>query len=913
MKKHLIQFLMVCVLSVFSTVAWAQTTVKGIVVDADNSEPLIGAAVMENGTTNGTATDLDGAFELKVTRSNASLLLKYVGYKDLTVKISQRGNTVDLGTIKMETDAVVLKDVVITSSVAVARKTPVAMSQVPTLYIEDKLGTQEFPEILKSTPGVHANKQGGGYGDSEIYMRGFDNTNVATMINGVPMNDMENGTVYWSNWAGLSDVTRSMQTQRGLGASKVSAPSVGGTINIITKGLESKRGGNVSYAMGSNGMSKLLFTVSTGMNEKGWALTLLGAKQEGDGTAQGLDYVGYNYFMNIAKKINDSHQLSLTAFGAPQEHYQRSSNSALTIENWKMVEQKYGVKNYRYNATYGFDQNGQRKTSDYNVYHKPQISLNHQWAISDKSSLSTSVYMSIGRGYGYSGQANGSNSNFVDANGNSYTYQSWYGGRYGQLYNTFRKADGTFDYGAINDINANSEYGSLMVMTKSKNYHNWYGLLSTFTTQIGKNIDFYGGVDFRYYKGTHTNEIIDLYGGDYYMDDYRQTVSSSQNIKANDRSWVYQKLGVGDVVYRDYDSYVVQEGAFFQAEYNLDKLSAFISGSLSNTTYWRYGRFYYDEAHAKSKTVSYLGFTAKGGANYNLNENHNVFVNVGYISRAPKFSYGAFMTSTTSNVINPNAKNEKIFSVEAGYGFRNDWVTANLNVYYTKWLDKTMTKTGTLSNQETYYMNMTGVNALHKGVELEAKFKPTKWLDINAMFSWGDWQWASNATGYAYNDQGLPLTSTGEIASGVMASDHAWATINLDGVRVGGSAQTTAALGVDVKLDKHLSFSVDGNYMGRNYSYYSFSGSSLSLGKSLEIAEPWKIPAAVTFDLSGRYKFKMGGFDATLSGNVNNLLNYQYILKAWNPSSLTTAADETNIYCFFNTGRTYTLRLKLAF
>ena len=48
------------------------------------------------------------------------------------------------------------------------------------------------------------------------------------MINGVPVNDMENGRVYWSNWAGLSDVTSAMQVQRGLGASKVAVPSIGG-------------------------------------------------------------------------------------------------------------------------------------------------------------------------------------------------------------------------------------------------------------------------------------------------------------------------------------------------------------------------------------------------------------------------------------------------------------------------------------------------------------------------------------------------------------------------------------------------------------------------------------------------------------------------------------------------------------
>lgn len=128
----------------------------------------------------------------------------------------------------MQPDAVMLSDVTITSSVAVARKTPVAVSTVDPVFIEEKLGSQEFPEILKSTPGIYTTKDGGGYGDAQTRIRGFKSENVAMMINGVPMNGMENQKVYWSNWAGLSDVTRSMQVQRGLGAAKVSVPAVGG-------------------------------------------------------------------------------------------------------------------------------------------------------------------------------------------------------------------------------------------------------------------------------------------------------------------------------------------------------------------------------------------------------------------------------------------------------------------------------------------------------------------------------------------------------------------------------------------------------------------------------------------------------------------------------------------------------------
>ncbi len=88
---------------------------------------------------------------------------------------------------------------------------------------------------------------------------------------------------------------------------------------------------------------------------------------------------------------------------------------------------------------------------------------------------------------------------------------------------------------------------------------------------------------------------------------------------------------MGDVVYRDYDGFVMSEGAFGQVEYNKDKLSAFVAGSLSNTSYWRRDRFYYDADHEKSETVNFIGWTAKGGLNYNLTENHNVFANVGYI------------------------------------------------------------------------------------------------------------------------------------------------------------------------------------------------------------------------------------------------------------------------------------------
>ncbi|TCO87157.1 outer membrane receptor protein involved in Fe transport [Bacteroides heparinolyticus] len=901
MRRHLIHFLLVAVLSAFSAVASAQTTVKGQLVDAETGEPLVGAAVMVVGTAQGTVTDIDGYFKQDVA-PNGTLLFKYVGYKDLQKKIAQKGGTVDLGAVQMYADAVALNDVIITSQ-AIARKTPVAMSTIAPSYIEERIGTADFPQILKSSPGVYVSRGGGGFGDSKVNIRGFKSENVAVLVNGAPMNDMEWGGVYWSNWAGLTDVSSNVQYQRGLGASKVSAPSVGGSINIVTKATDAKKGGFASYAVGNDGYNKVLFSVSSGLTKDGWAFTLLGGKSWGDGYVQGTEFEGYTYFASLAKRLGDNHQVSLTAFGAPQWHNQRSNYDGLTIEGWQQV-QKYMQpgEQYRYNPTYGFGKNGERKTSARNKYHKPQIQFNHSWQIDSKSSLNSMLYMSIGDGYGYSGQ------------GTSAYSSAWYGSSDGVLSTTFRNADGTFAYDKIQEMNEQSTSGSQMVMSTSKNLHKWYGLLSTYTKELNDQINFYIGIDARYYIGTHTNEIIDLYNGSYYIDRYRKNVKAANFAGAGTDAFNYKKLTVGDVVYRDYDGHVLQGGVFGQAEYDNDKLTAFVSGSISEVSQWRYDRFYYDEAHAKSDKVNKLGFTIKGGANYNLDEHNNVFANVGYISRAPYFSGGAFLSSTVSNAVNKDAVNEKVLSFEVGYGYRSRIFTANLNAYHTIWKDKTMARsfdyTDADGNLDRAMVNMQGVNSTHQGVELEMNYKPATWVNFTGMLSVGDWRWTNNPVGYFYNSGGQPMTKDYKVASGIGADDHATMLIGQKDVMEGGSAQTTAAIGVNLFPMKGLRLSLDWNFYGRNYADYAVQSNDISLGGEKIYETPWRIPSYSTVDFSGSYAFEIAGLKTTLSGNIENLFNQEYINSAFDGGDHTW---KTAYRVFYGFGRNMSLKLKVNF
>ena len=356
-----------------SLAAADDVTCKGVLVN-EVGEPIIGATITVPGTKVVTTTDIDGNFSFSAPKGK-KVHINYIGYKPLDLEVAS-----DLGQVAMDVASEMLQDVVVTQSIARTRKTPVAVSAVNAETLEIKLGNQELPEVLKTTPGVWATKDGGGFGDAKINIRGFRSNNTATMVNGVPVNDMEWGGIYWSNWSGLGDVTSSMQVQRGLGATIISSPSFGGTINMITKGLDAKRGGTAWYGLGNDNSMNYGISFSTGLMKNGWALTFLGARKTGDGYIQGTDYEAYSYFLNISKRLNDNNQISLTVTGAPQTHNKRNSANGLSIKEWQNVA-NFMPKGeaYRYNPTYGLGLNGEEKSSQYNVYNKPVAMVNHVW------------------------------------------------------------------------------------------------------------------------------------------------------------------------------------------------------------------------------------------------------------------------------------------------------------------------------------------------------------------------------------------------------------------------------------------------------------------------------------------------------------------------------------------------------
>jgi outer membrane receptor protein involved in Fe transport len=798
--------------------------IKGKVVDAQTKEVLVGATI-SNGK-NGVTSGLDGTFDFKTAKTGDNLKASFVGYSTKEV----HGH--DGITIELQSTSIGLKEVAVIASYGIDRKTPAAISSISTKFAVENLGSQELPELVKITPSAFITKGGGGTGDSRINIRGFDQKNVAILINGVPVNDMESGWVYFSNWAGIGDALKQMQVQRGLGASKLAIQSVGGTMNIITKTTDAEKGGSIQESLTDYGMNKTVLSLSTG-NTKYGAFSFVGSRTVGDGYVDGTYTKAYSYFLSYAKELGLKHKIQFTAIGAPQEHGQRTSR--LTPAEYD----KYGLK---YNKDI-YTINGEQKNIATNYYHKPIFSLNHYWTISPKTTLNTSAYASIGHG------------------GGSGAIGSYDGTK------VIRDAEGHLTMDPQVAINAASTTGSKYGIRNSINNHSWYGVLSTLNHDLTDNLNLTLGIDARTYVGTHFREMRELIGGSYYKDLFVTKATVDPN--ASDYIDITKITPANNRVAYDNDGLVDYEGTFGQLEYSKDKLSAFIQGAISQTQYQRADRYNATQTEKLSEKVNITGYNYKGGFNYNFDEKNNIFVNAGQYSRAPYFSFifnGASPTSATAinsgNAVNANIKNEEATAYELGYGFRSRAFRFKANAYYTDFANRSLTSPLLTNADGTLYRALiTGQGALHKGIELEAAVKVTPKLDVNGFASFGDWKWKGNAS----------ATIRDEIKNTDVKT-----SIYSDGLMVGDQPQTQIGGYVRYQITKGFDASATYTYNDKYFAYYD----PTSRTNPAITTQPYQLPSFGVTDARVGYKFKIGEYETYMQYQVYNLFDANYWVEA---------------------------------
>ncbi len=744
------------------------------------------------------------------------------------------------------------------------RKTPIASTIITKEEIQDKaVGNVEFPEIMKNSPSVYVADQASGFGDGKMFLRGFDQSNTAYLLNGQPINGMEDGNLYWSNWSAMADIANLIDVQRGLGSSKLAISSVGGTVNIVTQATGTKQGGFARYVVGNDSYQKATVAYNTGMKGKWGASVLLDYWTAHRKYARGTGGQGQSYFVSVGYKPNDRHQINWMLFGAPQEHDQNYSKPMTTSYRTVTVDGQrlqtintpgYDITGRKGNSNYGF-YNGEALSQRRNYYHKPVSNINWDWNINENFTLGTVIYASVGRGGGTG----------ILGNGASYTYGGY-------------NADGSTNWDAIAALNAqqpggisNGNNGSLI--RASVNNHFWYGGVTNlnFDTKTGWNFNV--GADVRFYKGDHFQQLVNKLGSNGRAASNANRPSDyvvSKTFSTNPWGALFNYADEGERVAYDNSEKINYQGVFGQAEYANDWFSAFVQGAYSNQSYQKFDRWNYAGGEAKSATRNDQGWNLKGGFAFTLNQDNKVFVNAGKYSRQP-FLDNVFMQNTV-NYITPEVGNEEILGFEAGYKYATRTLKVNVNAYYTKWENRADSYTQSNyvdpNDPNITYRNvnflLSDLTQVHKGIEIDFDAKLTRDWTLRGFTSLGDWVYSGDFN-YRVQDQ-----DTGNIIEGTSGRR------SLEGVSVGNAAQFTFGMGTKVKVAKGLSFDTDFNYFARLYGNVNVEDVAKAQIQGREYQNESLRPYAIV-DLGATYEFKFGTQKIKFRGNIKNLFNDQYI------------------------------------
>jgi len=911
-NRNLISSLLVLLTPIF---LFGQS-VTGVVTDIEG-QPLAGANVVVEDTDKGGVTDNTGKYTIDVGASgDYDLTASFIGYSSVTntVTVNDIVGTVNFA---LEVDAVTMSALEVLASRA-DETTPVAYTTVSKEELEVRLGSQDLPMALNTTPSVYATQQGGGAGDARINVRGFNQRNVAVMINGVPQNDMENGWVYWSNWDGVADASNSIQMQRGLSAVNLATPSIGGTMNIITDPASHEKGGKVKQEIGEGGFVKSTLNYNSGLINDKLALSGTVVRKTGDGIVDGTWTDAWAYYLGGSYAVSDDQRFELYAIGAPQRHghnlYKQniatySQELAGDIDGYDATAFAEGEK-FEYEAGRLFNQNvapvdasytGQqyyymygaktvdRYGSDFlnereNYFHKPLVNLNHFLTLNDKTRVSSVAYWSGGSGGGTG--TYGSVKRFPAVDGNAwYASSPWTWDWNGEIAENSANVDSAW---------SDTENRSTGILRNSINRQNTYGLISKLNYDVNDDLEVQVGIDWRTAGIEHAREVRDLLGGDYYVDFADANASDGKVVK------------LGDIIAYHNETTVDWLGGFVQGKYNTEKFNLYGMGGLSTIGYTYHDHFAVEADVVEADAIT--TYQVKGGGVYNLDDRMSGFVNAGYVQKPPILDNVIAYDGTVAS----NPDNEKFTSFEFGGKYRSGNVDLKLSSYNTQWKDRNLTKsveTGQGDSGDTDIIYLKGVNQSHTGWEVESKVALHEMVDLDLALSKGTWKFDGDATG---DYQEMEYNEEGQVV-GQMTTQYEYA---LDGLKVGDMPQTAYVGGLTLKPIEGLS--IQGLYRMYADNYADWSPDSREVDGDEDRTQVWKAPDYSKLDLHLSYKLpEIAGLDLTLSGHVFNALDDVYVQDAVDNSKYNGFGDKVhaahNAEVFLGTPRYYNVGLTVNF
>lgn len=786
-----------------------------------------------------------------------------------------------------------------TDSIVTVIKEDIAET-VPTVTLDDDFegGTQGVASLLTAGRDPFYSAASFNFNAVRFRIRGYDNDLNSTYMNGIPMDNLDNGFTPFGLWGGLNDVMRNRDLSLYLRANTFTFGDIGSSSNIDARASRQRKQTQFGYALSNrNYTHRFTFYHGTGVSKKGWAFTFAGSRRWADeGYVPGTYYNGWSYFAAADKKLGTKHLLSLIVFGAPTENGRQTGS---VQEAMDLAGTHY------YNPAWGW-QNGKKRNANVAKTHEPVAILNHEFRINNNTSLVTAA------GYSFGERATTALDwyNSADPRPDYYRYLPSYDDdpawqqqikdalvanpdllqiNWDKLYESNRANRDSVVGGKVIP-----GHRSHYILQDRVTYTNRFNFNTVYNSRFGKNIDFTAGASFQWQKNNYYNRVNDLLGGDYYVDVNQfaeRDYPSNPNANQNDLNNPNRILHEGDKYGFDYDINITKTAGWAQSVFKFNKVDFFAAVELSQTKFWRVGKvrngLFPDNSFGKSSVNDFLNYAVKGGVTYKINGRNYLYVNGAYLTRAPYFD-NVYLSLRTRDNIQNNVTNEKIKTIEGGYVLNSPNLKVRLSGYYTSFEDGMNVMTfyhDVVRNFVNYALS--NIDKVHYGGEfgLEARLMPG--VTVNA----------AAAVGRYYFNSRQNATVTVDNNSSQLDVSQSNQTIYSQNYRVPSTPQEAYSLGLTYRSPNFWFVSLTGSYMDQMWLDFNpirrtqAAVDGLDMNKESDVAlfhsilDQQKLDPQYTMDFFGGYSWKIpkryGMGKSTflvLNAGINNLLNNKDII-----------------------------------
>lgn len=647
-------------------------------------------------------------------------------------------------------------------------------------------------------------------------MRGYDQDMFSTFMNGIPMENLDNGFTPFGLWGGLNDVLRNRDLSIGLKANTFTFGDIGTNTFIDSRASKQRAQTSLSYAYSNrNYRHRAMLTHSTGLNKKGWAFTFSGSRRYADqGYVAGTYYNGYSYFAGIDKLIKQKHLLSLVVFGAPTEN---GRQGASVQEMMDLAGTNY------YNPSWGY-QNGKVRNANVGKTNQPYAIFTHEYKVSNKTNIMTA----LGYSTGYRSTTALDWYNSRDPRPDYYRYlPSYYATtdpyqsalmqqrmkedinlrqvNWDYLYNANRSNTETIQH--ANGTQGNSVTGlrSRYIVEERVIASNRFNFNTVLNTKLKDNIEFTAGLNYMRMANNYHKKVNDLLGGDFYVNLNQfaeRDFPNNSNANQFDADNPNRILKTGDRFGYDYDMHVSRAAAWAQQIFKFRKIDYFLSLELSQTRFFREGNvrtgIFPDNSLGRSAVNKFTNYAVKTGLTYKMDGRNYIYLNASMLTRAPYFE-NIFIAPRTRDFQQTNPQSTAVNSAEAGYVLN----APKLKLRLTGFITTSKNDYNVMSFYHDDYRNfvnyaLSNIDKLHFGTEFGAEVKISPTLSATAAAAIGRYYFTSRQEAVVTLDN-----SNTQLGNETVYSQH---------YRVPSTPQEAYSLGINYRSPKFWYVSLTGNY-----------------------------------------------------------------------------------------------------